>query len=146
MTNTAHEARRTQDKKAAGWSEFAAAEPALAEWAERRFGAYPHHVLATLRADGSPRLTGLEADFRGGELWLGMMPGSRKARDLRRDPRFSLYANPGGGSDVVDGDVRIAGRAVEVTDAEVLARYWRAAAHHPARQRRRPGGRPATDS
>ncbi|MEU7485665.1 pyridoxamine 5'-phosphate oxidase family protein [Streptomyces sp. NPDC042319] len=129
MTNTAHEARRAQEqkkaeqKKAVGWPEFAAAEPALAEWTVRRFGAYAHHVLATLRADGSPRLTGLEADFRGGELWLGMMPGSWKARDLRRDPRFALHANPGPGADAADGDVRIAGRAVEVGDAEALARY-----------------------
>ncbi|MFI8996159.1 pyridoxamine 5'-phosphate oxidase family protein [Streptomyces sp. NPDC053542] len=90
---------------------------------ERRFGAYRHHVLATLRADGSPRLTGLEADFRGGELWLGMMPRSRKALDLRRDPRFALHANPGAGDETGEGDVRVAGRAVEVTDADVLARY-----------------------
>lgn len=118
---------RTTNTKAARWSEFSAAEPAFAEWVERRFGAYRHHVLATLRADGSPRLTGLEADFRDGELWLGMMPGSRKALDLRRDPRFALHANPGAGQGagegMADGDVRVAGRAVEVTDAEVLARY-----------------------
>ncbi|WP_051871909.1 pyridoxamine 5'-phosphate oxidase family protein [Streptomyces sclerotialus] len=123
MTNTAHQAQRAQDEKAVGWSEFAGAEPVLAERVERRFGAYRHHVLATLRADGSPRLTGLEADFRHGELWLGMMPGSRKALDLRRDPRFALHANPGPGTDMADGDTRIAGRAVEITDAEALARY-----------------------
>ena len=40
-------------------------------------------------------MTGLEAEFRLGELWLGMMPGSRKALDLLRDPRFALHANPG---------------------------------------------------
>ncbi|WP_051831534.1 pyridoxamine 5'-phosphate oxidase family protein [Streptomyces violens] len=119
MTNTV----ATTHTKAAGWSEFSAAEPALAGWVERRFGAYRHHVLATLRADGSPRLSGLEADFRGGELWLGMMPGSRKALDLRRDPRFALHANPGAGDGMADGDVRIAGRAMEVTEADVLARY-----------------------
>ncbi|MFD8547429.1 pyridoxamine 5'-phosphate oxidase family protein [Streptomyces sp. NPDC059649] len=89
-----------------------------------RFGAYRHHVLATLRRDGAPRLSGLEADFRHGELWLGMMNGSRKAQDLRRDPRFSLHANPGQHSEVPElGDVRVSGRAVETTDPELMARY-----------------------
>jgi hypothetical protein len=96
------------------WAAFASAEPGLARLAEERFGAFRHHVLATLRKDGSPRTSGLEADFRGGELWLGMMADSLKALDLRRDPRFSLQANPGEGTDMGGGDVRISGRAYEV--------------------------------
>ncbi|MEU1051043.1 pyridoxamine 5'-phosphate oxidase family protein [Streptomyces sp. NPDC005876] len=107
----------------ANWGTFAAAEPALAATVERRFGAYPHHVLATLRKDGSPRTTGLEVRFFGGELWLGMMPDSRKALDLRRDPRFALQANPGDGTGMGGGDVRIGGRAYEVEDAATRAAY-----------------------
>ncbi|MCZ9341635.1 pyridoxamine 5'-phosphate oxidase family protein, partial [Streptomyces sp. TRM76130] len=42
------------------WAFFAAAEPDLAATVERRFGAFTHHVLATLRRDGSPRTSGLE--------------------------------------------------------------------------------------
>ncbi|MFF9153074.1 pyridoxamine 5'-phosphate oxidase family protein [Streptomyces sp. NPDC014846] len=95
------------------WAAFAAAEPDFARTVEQRFGAFRHHVLATLRKDGSPRTSGLEADFRAGELWLGMMDGSLKARDLRRNPRFALQANPGEGTDLRGGDVRIAGRAYE---------------------------------
>ncbi|RLL69558.1 pyridoxamine 5'-phosphate oxidase family protein [Streptomyces sp. Z26] len=109
------------------WADFASAAPAHAALVRKRFGAHRHHVLATLRADGSPRVTGLEADISGGELWLGMMPGSRKALDLRRDPRFALHANPGAGTEMEDGDVRVAGRAVEVTDPGTLARYADAA-------------------
>ncbi|MGC0411574.1 hypothetical protein RKD32_004497 [Streptomyces sp. SAI-195] len=105
------------------WAGFAAAEPALADIVEARFGAYTHHVLATLRKDGSPRTTGLEVRFLGGELWLGMMPDSLKALDLRRDPRFALQANPGDGTGMGGGDVRIAGRAVEVEDARTRAGY-----------------------
>ncbi|MEV4044213.1 pyridoxamine 5'-phosphate oxidase family protein [Streptomyces sp. NPDC049744] len=105
------------------WAGFAAAEPALADTVEARFGAYTHHVLATLRKDGSPRTTGLEVRFLGGELWLGMMPDSLKALDLRRDPRFALQANPGDGTGMGGGDVRIAGRAVEVEDARTRAGY-----------------------
>jgi hypothetical protein len=105
------------------WSVFAAAEPRFAAAVERRFGVHPHHVLATLRADGSPRTSGLEARFTGGELWLGMMPGSLKALDLRRDPRFALQANPGAGTGMEGGDVRISGRAVEVEEGEARDRY-----------------------
>ncbi|NSC24613.1 pyridoxamine 5'-phosphate oxidase family protein [Streptomyces albus subsp. chlorinus] len=105
------------------WAEFREAAPGFAEAVEQRFGKYPHHVLATLRKDGSPRLTGLEADFRVGELWLGMMWGSLKARDLRRDNRFALHANPGSDNGMDDGDVRVSGRAVEVTAPDVLARW-----------------------
>ncbi|MGC9495414.1 pyridoxamine 5'-phosphate oxidase family protein [Streptomyces sp. WG7] len=107
----------------ADWADFATAEPALAAIVEARFGAYTHHTLATLRRDGSPRTSGLEVRFLGGELWLGMMPGSLKALDLRRDPRFALQANPGDGTGMGGGDVRIGGRAVEVEDAEARAAY-----------------------
>ncbi|MGW2628371.1 pyridoxamine 5'-phosphate oxidase family protein [Streptomyces chattanoogensis] len=105
------------------WAVVEAAEPALAGLVRERFGLFKHHVLATLRKDGAPRLTGLEADFRHGELWLGMMTGARKVQDLRRDPRFSLHANPGPGTDMEGGDVRLSGRAVEVTDPAPVARY-----------------------
>ncbi|MFI0543615.1 pyridoxamine 5'-phosphate oxidase family protein [Streptomyces sp. RP5T] len=105
------------------WAAFGAAEPDLARTVEARFGAFTHHVLATLRKDGSPRTTGLEVRFLNGELWLGMMPDSLKALDLRRDPRFALQANPGQGQSLGGGDVRIAGRAIEVEDAAVKGAY-----------------------
>ncbi|MEV1036983.1 MULTISPECIES: pyridoxamine 5'-phosphate oxidase family protein [unclassified Streptomyces] len=105
------------------WEEFRSAEPAFADTVRARFQLYKHHVLATLRKDGSPRVTGLEVDFRFGEVWLGMMPNSRKALDLMRDPRFAVHANPGPDAEMADGDVRISGRAVEVTDPAVLARF-----------------------
>lgn len=105
------------------WTDFKAAEPDFADTVRRRFEQYKHHVLATLRKDGSPRVTGIEVDFWLGEPFLGMMPNSRKALDLRRDPRFAVHANPGPDAELADGDVRISGRAVEVTEAEVLARF-----------------------
>ncbi|MFG3658189.1 pyridoxamine 5'-phosphate oxidase family protein [Streptomyces sp. NPDC047706] len=108
---------------AANWATFTTAEPDLAKTVEARFGACTHHVLATLRKDGSPRTTGLEVRFTGGELWLGMMPDSLKALDLRRDARFALQANPGEGTSMGGGDVRIAGRAIEVEDPATKAGY-----------------------
>ncbi|MER5554420.1 pyridoxamine 5'-phosphate oxidase family protein [Streptomyces sp. NPDC002793] len=105
------------------WQAFRTAEPAFAVTVQKRFQQYRHHVLATLRVDGSPRVTGLEVNFRMDTLWLGMMPNSRKALDLRRDPRFALQANPGPDAEMADGDVRVSGRAVEVTDDAVRARF-----------------------
>lgn len=105
------------------WADFSATEPDLARTVEDRFGAFTHHTLATLRKDGSPRTTGLEVRFLNGELWLGMMPDSLKARDLRRDPRFALQANPGEGTGMGGGDVRIAGQAIEVEDSAAKAEY-----------------------
>jgi hypothetical protein len=107
------------------WAAFEAADPALAAVVRERFGRYAHHALATLRRDGSPRLSGIEADFRDGELWLGMMADSLKARDVRRDPRFSLLANPGEGTGMGGGDVRVSGLAVETRDPGTLAWYAR---------------------
>ncbi|MFJ9245906.1 pyridoxamine 5'-phosphate oxidase family protein [Streptomyces sp. NPDC101776] len=107
----------------ANWATFTAAEPDLAAIVETRFGAFTHHILATVRADGSPRTSGLEVRFLDGELWLGMMPDSLKAVDLRRDARFALQANPGAGTEMGGGDVRVAGRAVEVTDPGVKGAY-----------------------
>ncbi|WP_306321034.1 MULTISPECIES: pyridoxamine 5'-phosphate oxidase family protein [unclassified Streptomyces] len=101
---------------AATWATFTEAEPDLAKTVEDRFGQFVHHTLATLRKDGSPRTSGLEVHFTDGELRLGMMPDSLKARDLLRDPRFAIQANPGEGMTMGGGDVRISGRAYLVEE------------------------------
>jgi pyridoxamine 5'-phosphate oxidase-like protein len=109
----------------ASWREFEAAAPELAGAARALFDAHRHKLLATLRRDGSPRISGIEATFADGELWLGMMPGSRKALDLRRDPRLALHsASIDPPDDPTDwaGDAKLAGRAVEVDDPDRLAR------------------------
>ncbi|KQC35084.1 MULTISPECIES: pyridoxamine 5'-phosphate oxidase family protein [unclassified Frankia] len=105
------------------WRDFETAQPALANTMRTRFEAFRHHILATIRADGSPRTSGIEVTFRSGELWLGSMPAARKSRDLRRDPRFALSANPGPGTDMAGGDVRIAGFARWVDDPATQARF-----------------------
>jgi Pyridoxamine 5'-phosphate oxidase len=74
------------------WSHFVAAEPEFARRVHEVFEVRKHKTLATLRRDGSPRISGIETQFEDGELWLGMMPGSRKAADLRRDPRLALHS------------------------------------------------------
>lgn len=106
------------------WAGFVTAEPAFAETVESRFRQFRHQALATLKADGSPRVTGIEVSFRFEEMWLGMMPRSRKARDLQRDPRFSVLTNPGSEDTMTgDGDIRISGRVVEVKDPATHALF-----------------------
>lgn len=97
----------------------------LAAAIRARFAAGPtakHHVLATLRADGSPRVSGTEVGFAHGELFLGSMPGARKAHDLRRDPRCAVHAHPGDSS-MDGGDAKVSGRALEAVDPAVLDRF-----------------------
>ena len=107
------------------WRAFEEQAPVLAAAVRARFEAGPtakHHVLASLRADGSPRVSGTEVGFAHGELFLGSMPGARKARDLQRDPRCALHAHPGDSS-MDGGDAKLSGRAVEAVDAAVLERF-----------------------
>jgi hypothetical protein len=108
----------------ARWEDVGTAAPALAERARRIFEAQKHKTIATLRRDGSPRISGVEVDFAAGEAWIGMMPGSRKALDLRRDPRFALHNAPVD-PHLADGDAKIAGKAIEVTDRATLEAYVR---------------------
>jgi len=105
----------------ARWSEVVAAAPELAGRAQGLFDAHRHKTMATLRKDGSPRISGTEANFADGDLWLGAMPGSMKALDLRRDPRIALHSatiDPPDDPVGWEGDAKLAGRAEEVTDAE----------------------------
>ena len=99
------------------WNDFEAAAPQLAERVRERLDAHAHKTLATLRRDGSPRISGTEAGVVDGELWIGSMWQARKARDLRRDPRFALHS----GSDdppAWTGDAKLSGVVEEVTDPE----------------------------
>ncbi|MFK8024290.1 MAG: pyridoxamine 5-phosphate oxidase [Ilumatobacter sp.] len=79
----------------ATWSEIEQAEPEFAGRVLARFETGRHKTIATLRVDGSPRISGIEADFVDGELRMGSMPNSRKAADLHRDPRFALHGLTG---------------------------------------------------
>ena len=53
------------------------------------FDAGRHKTIATLRADGSPRISGIECEFTNGDLRFGSMAAARKGADLKRDPRFA---------------------------------------------------------
>ncbi|GAA5106039.1 pyridoxamine 5'-phosphate oxidase family protein [Nocardia iowensis] len=93
----------------ATWQQFASEAPELAAQVRSRFEAHKTHVLATLRRDGAPRVSGSEVEFIGPDLMFGSMPAAMKAADLRRDGRCAIHAHPG------DGDAKVMGVAVEIT-------------------------------
>jgi hypothetical protein len=101
------------------WKDVEQAAPDFAQRVRALFDAHRHKTIATLRADGSPRISGIEAVFEGGNLVFGSMSNARKGADLRRDPRFSLHSatvDPIEGSEAQwPGEAKISGRVV-VTD------------------------------
>lgn len=102
------------------WREFEDEAPELARTARNAFESTRHHVLATLRTDGAPRVSGTEVDIHGDHLTIGSMWTALKARDLQRDPRYALHTNPGDG-EMQTPDVKVSGRAVEAGADEVAA-------------------------
>jgi hypothetical protein len=112
---------------------FAELESEVPEFAARvraAFDAHRHKFLATLRADGSPRISGIEMQFVAGEPWLAGMPRSAKFADLRGDPRFALHS----GSDEPDSwsaDAKLSGTASELSDSDERRRYATAAGVPP---------------
>jgi len=104
------------------WGEFAQASPAFEQRVRALFEAHRHHTLATVRADGSPRISGIECAFEEGELVFGSMPGARKGADLLRDPRFALHSatvDPVEGAEASwPGEAKVSGRAAGSPGAE----------------------------
>jgi hypothetical protein len=96
----------------ATWREFEAEQPALAARARAFFDAHAHKTIATLRRDGSPRISGTECEIVDGELRFGAMWRGVKALDLLRDPRFALHS---ASDDPPDwpGDAKVAGTVSE---------------------------------
>jgi hypothetical protein len=98
------------------WQDIEKAEPEFAQRVRALFDARRHKTIATVRADGSPRISGIEAAFEDGELVFGSMPEARKGADLRRDPRFALHSatiDPIEGAEAQwPGEAKISGQAI----------------------------------
>jgi hypothetical protein len=76
----------------ATWAEIEQDAPDFARRVRERFDSGTNKTLATLRSDGSPRISGSELKFEDGEITLGMMSASLKLRDVQRDPRVALHS------------------------------------------------------
>lgn len=114
------------------WRDVERAEPEFAQRVQSLFDAHRHKTIATVRADGSPRISGIEAVFENGELLFGSMPRARKGADLLRDPRFALHSatvDPVDGAEAQwPGEAKISGRAIsrEPATAEHQGDLYRA--------------------
>ena len=110
--------RRCDSGRMTAWQDVERAEPEFARRVRELFDAHRHKTVATLRGDGAPRISGIEATFEYGELAFGSMPNARKGADLRRDPRFALHSatvDPVEGSEAQwPGEAKISGRATHV--------------------------------
>jgi len=98
------------------WKAIEQAEPEFAGRVRRLFDAGRHKRIATLRADGSPRVSGIECESTDGDLRFGSMTGARKGADLKRDPRFAMHGPTfhlvEGKENDWPGEAKIAGRAI----------------------------------
>ncbi len=112
----------------ATWQDVEREVPDLAAAVRERFAARKHATLATLRRDGSPRISGTEVEFAEDGVLLGSMPGAMKARDLQRDPRLALHSptvDPVEGQESAwPGEAKLAGRAVPKDDRADGAHMW----------------------
>ena len=102
----------------ATWGEIEQSCPEFAARVRALFDSGRHKTLATVRADGSPRISGIEGDFSDGHVRFGSMTGARKLADLLRDPRFALHGpttHPVEGKEREwPGEAKLSGRAVTV--------------------------------
>jgi len=111
----------------ASWAEFEVAEPEFASRVRALMTSRKHLTMATVRRDGSPRVSGTEVEFAGGQLRIGSMPNAVKAQDLRRDPRLAIHgptddpptSNPAGWQ----GEAKVAGTAKEVDSGSAALRF-----------------------
>ena len=111
----------------ASFHELQIAVPDLADRARAVLSSTTNGVLATIRRDGTPRLSGIDPFVLGGDLCIASMPGARKAQDLRRDPRMALHSIPWDSrrirdnvEDPGDMDVKLNGIATLTTDPDVV--------------------------
>src|SRR6266853_3587238 len=109
------------------WADFEAAAPEFASRVRGLLSSRKHLTMATVRRDGSPRISGTEVKFVDGQLEIGSMPNAVKALDLRRDPRVAIHGPtedpPAEHAAGWKGEAKIAGKAREVDSGSEAHRF-----------------------
>ena len=101
------------------WADFETAAPELAARGLELIDRFGYVLLGTIRRDGTPRISPVEARVVQGHLMLVMIRGTHKARDVLRDSRLVLNtpifdpADPG-------SEFKLRGRAVVVENRGLL--------------------------
>lgn len=112
----------------AGWGEVEREVPEFAARVRAVLDRHKHKTMATLRRDGSPRISGTELHFVGAEVFTGSMPGAVKGQDLRRDPRVAFHSQSEDAEESDpeswSGDAKLAGTAVLLIDEGEKAAFW----------------------
>ncbi|PRY31151.1 pyridoxamine 5'-phosphate oxidase family protein [Pseudosporangium ferrugineum] len=106
----------------ASWQQIEKDNPEFATKVRALFDAGTNKTIATLRRDGSPRISGTELKFHGGEATFGSMSDSRKLHDIRRDPRVAIHSPtlepPPDHPEQWPGDAKLTGTALEIPPPE----------------------------
>ena len=101
-----------------------------------RVGTHGLGTLVTIKRDGRPQLSNITYVFDGTRIRISLTDDRAKTKNLRRDPRASLYINgPRGRSYLVlEGKAELSAVAADPHDAVVedLVDYYRTASgEHP---------------
>jgi hypothetical protein len=104
------------------WSELERAQPGLARLGQERLLTPGVVLVATIRRDGSPRLSPVEPFVMDDDLWLSMLWRSTKAADLLLDQRILVHSIVTG-RDGGEGEFKIRGTARAEHDPGVRRRY-----------------------
>src|SRR6266699_6665653 len=100
------------------WADFETAAPMLAAQGRELIEHFRFVLVGTIRRDGTPRISPVEARLVRGHLMLVMIPGTLKARDLVRDPRI-LVNSPITHPDDPNREFKLRGRVIEIQDPEL---------------------------
>jgi hypothetical protein len=108
----------------ASWSDLVKGVPEIAELGEKRLFQFGPGLafLATVRADGAPRLHPVCVNLVDDDLHL-LIIRSPKRQDLLRDGRFALHSFP---APDTDDEFNLAGRVNQVTDPDLVHRIEQA--------------------
>ena len=96
------------------WEEFASIKPEMASFGQERL-AYGVMYIATIKADGYPRVHPFTPFLGSGRLFAFMEPTSPKGKDLERNGKYSMHSlvkDMNG----TNGEFQIGGKAFLLTD------------------------------
>lgn len=110
----------------ATWSDFELAEPEMAAIGRELLERHQLAYLATVRADGAPRLHPVSPQIIDGHLYVCTPRTSPKARDQVRDGRYVMHMLPGD----ADAEFRVRGRARLLADPAEIARVCERGPHY----------------
>ena len=97
------------------WDDFETAAPLLAAQGRELIERFRFVLVGTIRSDGTPRISPVEAHIVRGHLMLVMIPDTLKTRDLLRDPRI-LVNSPITHPDDPNTEFKLRGQVVEIRD------------------------------